>query len=170
MSEIEKILQTKPTFTPTVVAFLVEGEKVLLIERIKTSNGLGEGNLAGVGGKVGDEEHIKDETIEEALVREVQEEIKILATAYRCMGNVKFLYENDSEKNMKMAVYRIDRWKGTPQKTEVAVPDWHLISNLPTDRMFTDAEYWLLRALNGELINATFLFDENHKVKEYTGL
>lgn len=66
------------------VVFLRKDDKVLLGYK---KNGFGKGLYLGVGGKVEN-----DETIEEAAVREIEEEIKVIALDLVKVAELKFLF------------------------------------------------------------------------------
>ena len=74
---------TSVNFIPAVVAFLVKDDQVLLIERKKVTLNLGKNLISGVGGKIGDSEPFKNESADEALVRELNEELELTPTKYQ---------------------------------------------------------------------------------------
>lgn len=166
-SLIDKVLDTKPILIPAVVCFPVKDQDVLLMRRTKTSDGLGQDLISGIGGKVGDSETFRNETHEEALVREVHEEVGITPTKYRKIGRVRFLWETKPNWNMDVTIYIVEAWRGNPVETDVAKPVWHKISNLPKIHMWEDNHYWLPKVLEGEKVNAIFLYDENKKLSEH---
>lgn len=167
MTKIDKVLATVPDLIPAVVCFPVKGEDVLLMHRIKTSGGLGQDLVSGIGGKVGDEEDFKNETPEEALIREVQEEIGITPVTYRQVGRVRFLWETKPNWNMNVLIYIVDSWEGNPVETEVAKPVWHKICDLPTENMWEDNLHWVPQILAGEQVDGVFLYGADKKLAEY---
>lgn len=66
----------------TTLMILRDGDKVLFGVK---KRGFGKGKLVGVGGKVD-----KGETVEEAAVRETQEEIGVKVTEYQKVGELIF--------------------------------------------------------------------------------
>lgn len=167
MNQIDKILQSKQTLVPAVVCFPVKGDEVLLMHRIKTSDGLGQDLISGIGGKVGDEEAFKNETHEQALIREVEEEVGIIPTKYTDVGRVKFLWPAKPKWSMDVIIYIVNAWNKEPRETAVARPEWYKISNLPKQNMWEDNQYWVPQVLEGKKVNVVFLFDENGKIVEY---
>lgn len=166
MNQISKILQASPELIPAVVCFPVRGEDVLLIHRVKTSDGLGQDLVSGIGGKVGDDEAFKNETHDEALIREVWEEIGIKPTKYQKVGRVRFLWETKPKWNMDVVIYIVDEWEGEPIETEVAKPVWHKIANLPKENMWEDNLHWVPKVLSGEKVDAVFLYGPDKTIIE----
>ncbi|MFZ5425132.1 MAG: NUDIX domain-containing protein [Patescibacteria group bacterium] len=167
MKQLEHALKQNLTFVPAVVGFPIKGNKVLLMHRIKTSSGLGQDLVSGIGGKVGDEEMFKGESHEEALVRETKEEVGIVPIEFKESGNVTFIWTTKPEWNMKVKIYTINSWEGVPKQTEVALPVWHNKNNLPKENMWEDNIHWVPKVLAGEIVDAVFLYDESKRLSEY---
>lgn len=149
------------TYIPAVVFFLIHDENVLLIRRKKASNNLGHNLISGVGGKVGDDKAFAHETIEEALVRESQEEIEVTPTKFMDMGIVRFLWETKPSANMETHIFTVTEWVGRPTETDVAAPQWYPINELPVNEMWEDNQHWVPRILAGETVNMTFFYDSD---------
>ncbi len=128
----------------------------------KKKRGFGEGNYLGIGGKVED-----GESIEEAVVREVQEEIGITPTNLQKMGVVTFLFQNKPHYwNQEVHVFKTNSWKGEPRETEEIRPYWFKINEVPYKLMWEDNQYWLPRVLNGDRVVGSFLFDQDLKIQD----
>lgn len=173
MSEINRYLSSV-TFTQAVVGYLRDGQRVLLGERKKVSGGLGQSLIAGIGGKVGDFPEIKDETPEEAMDREASEEIggekglKVLEKSYK--GRVRFIFAHkdpDSKWNQDVKIYEITRWEGEPTETESTRPMWFSVDEIPWERMWEDNQHWLPLVLQGQEVDAIFIFSGDNKILEY---
>lgn len=167
MSKINEQLERGVAFIPAVVCYFLKDGKVLLGLRKKVSLGLGEGIVAGIGGKIGDLEEFKDETAEEALLREVKEEVCVTVTGFRNMGRVRFINVNKPKWNMDVVVYVVDDWEGEPKETEAMKPLWFDANSLPKERMWKDNLYWVPKVLAGEVVDVVFLFGENGEMLEY---
>jgi len=167
MKQIAAYLSSEITFVPAVVGYLKRGDQVVLGLRKKVSFGLGENLIAGIGGKVGDSSDIEDETHEEALAREVSEEIDVKVIKYRKMGRVRFLFPHKPKWNQDVLIYVIDEWEGEPRETAVIKPIWFGIADLPTSQMWDDNAYWVPKILHGEQIDAVFLYADDNKVAEH---
>lgn len=168
MTEIDKYLETEPLLTPAVVGYLQIDGKVLLGLRKKVSFGLGENLVAGIGGKVGDTPENEGETNDDALVREIKEEIGVTIKHYKDMGRVRFLYPAKPKWNQDVRIYIIDEWEGEPVETDAMRPTWYDQNELPESQMWEDNRIWLPKVLKGEAVDAIFMFDnDNQKVAEY---
>lgn len=168
MGEIERHLSSGIVFVPAVVCFLRRGDEILLGLRKKVSLGLGENLIAGIGGKVGDKPEYQNETPEQALAREVLEEIRVTIRVYRRLGRVRFIFPHKPKWNQDVWVYVVYEWEGEPQETETTKPLRFDPKRLPTSQMWPDNLYWVQRAANGEKIGTiTFLYDENGRVVEH---
>ena len=169
MKEIDKFL-TLVRFTPAVVGYLRDGDRVCLGVRKKVSAGLGENLIAGIGGKVGDAPEIRNETSEEAMDRESHEEIGVKVVEKQGMGRVRFIFSHkppDSQWHQDVRIYSITKWQGVPSETESIKAEWFDIGEIPWGRMWEDNEYWLPKVLSGQKVDAVFLFSDDNKLVEY---
>ncbi len=138
--------------------FLVKDEEVLLAQK---KTGLGIGRYNGVGGKVE-----LDETIEQAMIRECQEEIDVIPTRFHPAAEVVFREYNDGEPYVVHAhVFLASAWRGIPKESEeMADPRWFAIDSLPFNQMWPDIQYWLPRVLAGELLHCEFVLDKDDQL------
>jgi len=89
--------------------FLRQGDQILLAMK---KRGFGEGRWNGVGGKVED-----SETIEQAMVRETQEEIGVTPTSYEKVADIRFdEYFKGEPTIMNVHVFVANKWKGSRLK------------------------------------------------------
>lgn len=133
--------------------FLKKEKEVLLAMK---KRGFGAGRFNGVGGKIE-----PNETIEQALIRECQEEIEVTPLRYTKVAEHDFLQNNgDNPWRMYVHVYLCDQWEGEPVETEEMAPQWFAIDSIPYDTMWQDDKYWLPQVLEGESIIGKFTFDE----------
>lgn len=166
MSTINDFLKSGVVFTPAVVGYLIDGNRILLGIRKKVSLGLGENLVAGIGGKFEQDDKNPDNTLD----REVYEEIGVEVLEKNDFGCVKFIFEHkplDSKWNQSVDIYLITKWSGEPKETESIKPIWFNIKEIPWEKMWADNKIWLPKVLAGERINATFLHDSDNSVKEY---
>lgn len=137
------------------------GQEVLLGTK---KTGFGAGKVVGVGG------HLEaGETAEEAICREVAEEISVgigpgdLVPA----GTVEFVFPARPEWDMHTTVFLARRWSGEPVESEEIAPEWHPVGLLPRERMWADAEHWLPAMLaGGRLAVRVVLNEDNETVAE----
>lgn len=167
MSQIEKYLEQDIDFTKSVGCYLQLDGQILLGLRKKVSNGLGEDLISGIGGKVGDIEGLEDETEDQALIRELQEEIGVTPTEFRQKGRIRFIFTHKPKWNQDVTIYLVDQWEGNPAESDVIKPLWFAADQIPFDKMWDDNSYWVPKVLAGEKVNAVFLLGEGNKVIEH---
>lgn len=163
MSKLHEYVGTNPNLTKAVVCYFVKGDKILLGLRKKVSLGLGENLISGIGGKVGDIEGLENETFEEALHREVMEEVGVKIKKFQQVGEITFLFPNKPKWNQFVIAYIVSDWEGDFVETESIKPIEFNINEIPYSKMWADNKYWLPTVLDGKSIIAKFLYDEENK-------
>lgn len=148
--------ETHPDIRRTLL-FLVKDGRILLAMK---KRGFGAGKWNGVGGKIE-----AGETIEQALVRECQEEIGVTPRNWVQVAELDFVQDASSEPwHMYVHAFVTREWDGEPSESEEMRPEWYDVDEIPYDAMWDDDEYWLPRVLSGELIYGEFKFNENDKM------
>lgn len=141
----------------TTLALLKRKDEILLALK---KRGFGEGKYNGVGGKIE-----KDETPEEAMIRETKEEILVTPTKYEKVGIIEFdEFYKGKEEHVLFHLYMAYDWLGEPTESEEMKPYWFNINNIPYDKMFPDDKHWLPLIIEGKKIKAYFQFDENWNI------
>lgn len=144
----------------TTLLLIIKNNKILLA---KKKRGFGVGKFNGVGGKVK-----KDETIEEAMLRETKEEIGVVPVNYKKVGYTIFdEYFRDEEIKIVMTTFVATDYVGTIQESEEMQPFWFDINNIPYNNMHPDDKYWMPKLLSGVCFNAYFKIDENNKIVKH---
>ncbi len=131
---------------------LVRDGRILLAMK---KRGFGSGRYNGVGGKI-----TSGETIEQALVRECQEEIEVTPTKFDKVALHDFAFP-DGTPDMQVHAYICTEWEGEPVETEEMAPKWFDIADIPYDKMWQDDIIWLPLVLVGKKMICRFVFDEN---------
>lgn len=140
--------------------FLVDKEQVLLAIK---KRGFGQGRYNGVGGKLD-----PGETVEEALVRECQEEISVTPTQYEKVADITFHeFHEGQPAAMHVHVFLASEWQGEPTESEEMAPRWFQKAELPLDQMWSDDPYWLPQVLDGMKLTAEFTLDESDSITKY---
>ncbi len=131
------------------------GDEVLLAMK-KRDFGVGRWN--GVGGKVE-----PGETIEQALIRECQEEIEVTPTTFHKVAEHDFVLDSDTTQpwHMHVHTYMCTTWEGEPSETEEMAPKWFALSDIPYDDMWQDDRYWMPLVFAGKKLKTVFTFDGN---------
>lgn len=118
------------------------------------NQGLGEGRWNGFGGKVEE-----GESVEEAAIRELKEEVSIDATEIHRMGVLEFSFQNNP-KILEVHVFRVDDFQGEPiESEEMLRPQWFHFDSIPYDKMWSDDEFWLPLLIERKRFEGRFLFD-----------
>lgn len=146
-----------PDIRRTLLFLKREGEILLAMKK----RGFGMGRWNGVGGKLE-----PGETIEQALVRECQEEIGVTPLEYRQVAELDFIQDVDTADPWHMYVYAYvcDTWQGDPVETEEMAPKWFDETDIPYPEMWGDDEFWLPKVLNGQKVVGNFSFDEHDQI------
>ncbi len=139
-------------------------DKILLIYK---KRGFGKGKYSGVGGKVEEKE-----TIVEAALRELEEEVSLKAKSL--IKKAVLLFKNfDVEKkvyeSMLCHVFFTYDYYGEIKESEEAKPEWFFIKDIPYNKMWEDALFWLPEVLKGSFVYGEFYF-ENWKLKKHNVL
>ena len=144
----------------TNLVYLIKDTHLLLGLK---KRGFGIGKWNGLGGK-------KDgtESIEEAAVREMKEEIgvQIVVEDLEKVGEIDFHFTNHGvgkKWDQKVHVFLVRQWTGEPTETEEIRPRWFSIEKLPYKDMWKDDPYWMPIVLSGKKIKAIFKFGEDNE-------
>jgi 8-oxo-dGTP diphosphatase len=134
--------------------YVIKSNKVLLI---KKKRGIGKGLYNAPGGHVE-----KGETIENAAIREIREELDITPINPAFIGTNDFYF--GKKHIMKVHVFVSDDYKGTEKETDEAAPFWFPLTEIPYKEMWPDDEHWMPLMLEGKKFKGEFYYDEKGKV------
>lgn len=110
----------------TTLCYVLRGEQVLMLHRVKKKNDLNKDKWIGIGGKFEDQE-----SPDQCLLREAREETGLTLTSYRCRGIVTFLTEKPEEGEY-MYLFTADGFTGDMIECNEGDLQW-------VDRSFLDA-------------------------------
>ncbi|MES2631006.1 MAG: 8-oxo-dGTP diphosphatase [Patescibacteria group bacterium] len=148
--------------TKTLSLLFLRRENEILLAMKK--RGFGEGRWNGVGGKVEG-----DESVEQAMIRETQEEIGVTPTVYEKVGDIRFdEYFKGEPTLMHVHVFTCTEWSGEPTESEEMAPQWFKHKDIPYDKMWSDDPYWLPAVIEGKKISADFKLDQTDAIVSYT--
>ena len=144
----------------SALCYLLRGNDVLMLHRVKKKNDINHDKWIGSGGKFEFEE-----SPDECLLREAKEETGLTLTSWRCRGVVTFL--NEGGEGEYMYLFTADGWEGELKECDEGDLQWisrEFLDGLPKwegDRMFLDllwqdAPFFLLtlRYRNDTLVEA----------------
>lgn len=141
--------------------FLIRDKQVLLAMK---KRGFGAGRWNGVGGKLD-----PGETVEQALVRECQEEINVTPTGYEKCAEIVFHEQHEgAQEALHVHAFLCIEWTGKPIETEEMAPKWFAIDSIPYEEMWADDPYWLPLVLQGKKLACEFHLDAKDQVSEYS--
>ena len=101
----------------TTLCYLLQGDSVLLLHRVKKENDLNHDKWIGIGGIFEE-----NESPEECLVREAWEETGLTLTGYQYRGIVTFV--SDRWEGEYMHLYTATEWTGTIKECDEGVLEW----------------------------------------------
>lgn len=140
------------------LVYLKNEDKIMLAKKKK---GFAAGKYNGVGGKVENNESIK-----ECAIRETTEEIKVNIKEFECVAINKYdEYYKGVYTYLTTYVYFATKWEGTITETEEEGDfAWFKINELPYDKMISDDIYWLPKVVEGKKIKSYFKFDQDFNI------
>lgn len=122
--------------------------------------GFGMGKWNGFGGKVNE-----DESIREAAIREIKEEAGIEVKDLIKMGIIDFEFKGNTEIAV-VHIFKSENFVGNPTESEEMRPQWFEVGEIPFDQMWADNKYWFPMFFEGKKFKGRFLF-EGENIIEY---
>jgi mutator protein MutT len=149
--------ETHPDIRRTVI--LLRNDDQILLAMKKRGFGMGKWN--GPGGKIE-----TGETIEQAMVRECQEEVGVTPKNWYQVAELDFVQDAETSDpfHMYALVYMAREWDGEPTESEEMMPKWFDIEDIPYGDMWQDDEFWMPLVLAGNKVMGEFTFDHNDKL------
>lgn len=145
-------------FRNLTACFVYEPPRLLLALK---KRGFGAGRWNAFGGKLHE-----GETIEQAAIRETQEEGGILIKQMERVGILDFEPQS-TDYILKVHVFIVKEYEGEPVETEEMKPQWFEEKQIPYSEMWHDDTFWFPLFLAGKKFRGGFLFDENDRVVEH---
>jgi 8-oxo-dGTP diphosphatase len=131
--------------------------------------GFGIGKWNGPGGKVE-----PGETIEQAAIRECQEEIGITPHNIKLVGRLHFFMPNDPNFEHDCSIFSCRDWEGEPTESEEMRPEWFTEQSIPYADMWPDDTVWMPLLLADKLFAGTINTSESelisHTIKPVASL
>jgi len=123
--------------------------------------GFATGKWNGYGGKL-----MKGETVDQAAVRELEEESGIVMKELNKRGILTFIMDGIDE-TWDCHVYAVNDFRGEAVETEEMRPQWFKLDEIPFHLMWTDDKLWLPMLLAGKKFKGTFRFKDNDAMLEH---
>lgn len=125
--------------------------------------GFGAGRWNGVGGKLNE-----GETIEQAVIRETQEEVSVDVQEYdlQKVAELVFTFPYRPDFNQLVHVFITKVWSGEPLESEEMKPEWYNVGHIPFDSMWPDDKFWVPHMVEGKFIKGAFTFGEGDVILE----
>ena len=121
----------------STLCYILRGNDVLMLHRVKKKNDINKDKWIGIGGKFEFEE-----SPDECLLREAQEETGLTLTSWQCRGIVTFL--NEGGEGEYMYLFTADGFEGTLKECDEGDLQWisrEFLNDLPKwegDQIFLD--------------------------------
>ena len=148
------------TMHNSTLCYILRGDEVLMLHRVKKKNDINKDKWIGIGGKFEFEE-----SPDECLLREAKEETGLTLTSWRCRGIVTFL--NEGGEGEYMYLVTADGFQGELIECDEGNLEWvsrEFLGTLPMwegdkiflDLLWQDAPFFLLtlRYRNDRLVEA----------------
>ncbi|MDH5403200.1 MAG: 8-oxo-dGTP diphosphatase [Candidatus Heimdallarchaeota archaeon] len=143
--------------TEATLVFLIREDEILLTYK---KRGFGMGKWNGAGGKV------ENETIKDAAIREVKEEVGVIVQEIDHVATISFY--NAGVFDWRVHVFLCWQFIGIPKEGDEVRPKWFKLEEIPYDNMWEDDRYWLPRVLTGEKVEGEFYYSEGlEKLQSY---
>jgi 8-oxo-dGTP diphosphatase len=134
--------------------FVRDGGRVLLIRK---KRGLGAGKINAPGGRLE-----PGETPAACAIRELHEEVGVVAGPVRWGGEHRFQFEDGY--SLHVDVFTTTEHSGTPVETDEAIPMWFTEDEIPFDEMWEDDRLWIPHLLAGRRFSGRYIFDDDRMV------
>lgn len=145
--------------TKMSLVFLIDEVKdCVLLGQKKT--GFGQGRILGIGGKAD-----PGEAIISAACREVGEEVNlsVLPENLVSAGTVEFIFPEKTGWHHEVSIFTCKTWSGIATESSEIKPQWVPMREIPFEKMWDDAKYWLPKVLQQEKVNAKIYYDDDLK-------
>ncbi|MFA6005646.1 MAG: 8-oxo-dGTP diphosphatase [Patescibacteria group bacterium] len=147
------------------LCFLLKEQSVCLAMK---KRGFGVGNWNGSGGKIGDKEGYEKESVTDATIREVREELGVTINKLVPRGEIYFEFLHNPEWDAIVYIFTSKNWVGNPTESDEMRPQWFNYADIPYDQMWDADRIWLPKVLSGKSVFARFVFNATNRVVRHS--
>ncbi|MCF0111951.1 MAG: 8-oxo-dGTP diphosphatase [Erysipelotrichaceae bacterium] len=141
----------------TTLCYIINNEQVLMLYRNKKKQDANEGKMIGVGGKLEE-----NETIEECMLREVEEETGLVCTQYELLGDVFFRLP--AWEDELTYIYRCTGYTGKLKPCTEGELRWVNLSDVMDCPLWPGDRLFLPQVLAGEPVHLVLEYDEKDQL------
>ena len=123
--------------------------------------GLGAEYWNGFGGSVE-----KGERIEEAAIREVKEESRLIPLKLEKKGFINFHFKGEKKKP-QVHLFLVKDYKGKERETAEMKPKWFDLDKIPYNKMWPADKIWMPKVLKGEEVYGDVFFKDLKTLVSY---
>lgn len=135
-------------------------EEVLLVMKKRD---FGQGKWNGPGGKVE-----KNENLEQAVAREVLEEVGLEIKKPKLLGFIEFIWPKEKEDwNQRCYIYLVKEFSGRFTESDECRPQWFTFDQIPYNQMWPSDRHWYPQMLAGKEIKKRCFFDKNEDMVKF---
>lgn len=144
----------------TTLILIMENNKILLARK---KRGFAMGSYNGIGGK-----QDPGETIEQAMIRETQEEIGVTPIDYKQVGLIKFdMWYKGEPANLNLNIFTCTKFEGKICETEEMLPKWFDKGHIPFEQMLPDDVAWFPLVLDGNCVAGDVFLSKDLKTSKH---
>lgn len=124
--------------------------------------GFGAGRWNGFGGKV-----MRGETVEAAMIREIQEEAGITPEGISYRGRISARNEGD-DFEAEFHIFAASGFSGNLSESDEMRPQWFYEDKLPYEQMWPDDRHWYPLFLAGKSFQGIFHLRDHSEILHFT--
>jgi 8-oxo-dGTP diphosphatase len=144
----------------TTLAYIENNNEYLMLYRNKKENDINQGKWLGIGGKVEE-----NESLDQAMKREVYEETGLKVIGYKFMGMITFV--NTICETEHIFIYIVNKYSGNIIECNEGTLKWIEKNNILNLNLWAGDKYFLEPLINNKskLINMKFIYNKDELIE-----